>query len=130
MSNDINNNIGTIKISEDVIAGIANLAATEIDGVIRIIPKGISSIKDIIPNLKNVIKGVAVVNGPEGLSLTMQICVKLGCNMQTVAVNVQNAVADAVQTMTGLAVKQVNVVVAAVAEEKPQKNKLSAGAGA
>ena len=129
MSSDINNNIGTIKISEDVIAGIANLAAAEVDGVIKVIPKGISSIKDIIPNLKNVIKGIAVVNGADGLELTMQICVKMGFNMQTVALKVQSSVADAVQTMTGLTVKSVNVVVAAVADEKPAKNKPAAKTG-
>lgn len=129
MSGDINNNIGTIKISEDVIAGIANLAAAEVDGVIKVIPKGISSIKDIIPNLKNVIKGIAVVNGADGLELTMQICVKMGFNMQTVALKVQSSVADAVQTMTGLTVKSVNVVVAAVADEKPAKNKPAAKTG-
>ena len=129
MSSDINNNIGTIKISEDVIAGIAKLAAAEVDGVIKVIPKGISSIKDIIPNLKNVIKGIAVVNGADGLELTMQICVKMGFNMQTVALKVQSSVADAVQTMTGLTVKSVNVVVAAVADEKPAKNKPAAKTG-
>ena len=51
-------NIGSVKISEEVIAGIAATAACEVEGVIRLSSKNVSSAKHIVANYKQIAKGV------------------------------------------------------------------------
>ena len=81
--------------------------------------KSISNIKTAIPNYKPAVKGVSIANIPNGgMELTLQIAVKQGYKLQDVAKRVQDNVLDAVQNMTGLSVKKVNVVVAGIVEEK------------
>ena len=111
--------VGTVKISEDVIASITNMAACEVEGVSKLVLKSISNIKTAIPNYKPAVKGVSIANIPNGgMELTLQIAVKQGHKLQDVAKRVQDNVLDAVQNMTGLSVKKVNVVVAGIVEEK------------
>lgn len=111
--------VGTVKISEDVIASISNMAACEVEGVSKLVLKSISNIKTAIPNFKPAIKGVSIANNPSGgMELTIQIAAKQGYKLQDVAKRVQENVQEAVQNMTGLSVKKVNVVVAGIVEEK------------
>ena len=48
--------VGTVKISEDVIASITNMAACEVEGVSKLVLKSISNIKTAIPNYKPAVK--------------------------------------------------------------------------
>lgn len=109
---------GTIKISEEVIASIASTAALEIEGVLKVNQKLSASIKNLGIQLKHVVNGVNIINGDDGVDITLQIVIKHGYNIPDVAQKVQSNVTDALSGMTGLVIKRVNVIVVSVAEEK------------
>ncbi len=109
---------GTIKISEEVIASIANTAAMEIEGVYKVNQKMSPSVKNISAQLKHIVKGVNIINAEDGVDITLQIIIKHGYNIPEVAQKVQRNIADALSGMTGLTIKRVNVIVTSVVEEK------------
>ncbi|MBQ6053364.1 MAG: Asp23/Gls24 family envelope stress response protein [Clostridia bacterium] len=115
-------NNGSIKISEEVIATIAINAALEVDGVSSVMQKVLPSTKSVVGNIKNVRKGVAILRTEEGLELTIQIVVKNGYKIPDVSVAVQTNVKDTVANMTGINVIKTNVIVAGVVEKKAKND--------
>ncbi len=115
-------NNGSIKISEEVIATIAINAALEIDGVASVMQKVLPSTKSVVGNIKNIRKGVGLLRTEEGLELTIQIVVKNGYKIPDVSVAVQSNVKDTVANMTGINVIKTNVIVAGVVEKKAKKD--------
>lgn len=113
-----NYNMGTVKISEEVIATIAHTAASEVDGVAKVHPKMVTNAKNFINNLKPSIKGISISTTPEGIELTLQLTIKNGYKIPEVASKVQDNVSDAVQNMTGLKVNKVNVIITNIDLEK------------
>lgn len=116
-----NMNQGSVKISEEVIAGIASLAACEVEGVSKMASKTISSAKDIIANFKQDAKGVSINNTDGVINFALNIVVDYGVKMQDVAEKVQTAVREAVENMTGLKVGNVNVLIVGMAAEKKEE---------
>ncbi len=114
-------NNGSIKISEEVIATIASNAALEIDGVASVLQKVLPSTKSVAGNIKNVRKGVGIVRNDEGLELTVQIVVKNGYKIPDVSLAAQTNVKETVANMTGINVTKTNIIVAGVVEEKAKK---------
>lgn len=94
---------GTINISEDVVAAIAVSAALEVDGVGEMTQAATGRAK------KNAVKGVKLRIGEDCVIIDLQLMVKYGQPIPVVAQNVQEAVANAVESMTELNVVQVNV---------------------
>lgn len=112
-------NTGSVRISEDVITSIAAKAAMEIDGVVGVPTKVYPNAKTFLGNVKqSFLNGVNIVSTPEGLELALQLVVRHGVKIQQIASDVQTNVGDTVQSMTGLSVHSVNVVVVAVAADK------------
>lgn len=116
-------NQGSIRISEDVVASIAALAASETDGVSGLYS---SVTRDIVSFLskKNLSKGVRVELG-EGDTVKVEISflALFGHNICEVAKQVQDNVKSQIESMTGLHVVEINVHVGGVtfapaAEEK------------
>ena len=99
---------GSINISEDVVAAIAVSAALEVDGVGQLESGSNSRSK------KNAVKGVKLTIGDGSVIVDLQILVKYGQPIPQVAQNVQEAVANAVESMTELKVCQVNVRIGGV----------------
>lgn len=108
---EANNNrpIGSIKVSDSVILKIAEVAATEIEGVD-------SSGQTLAPaNAKT--KMFGAVKGKlsgESVALALDIVVLEGFNAVTVAENIQKSVKSAVQSMTGFTVTRVDVNIAGI----------------
>ncbi len=105
---DINNELGTVEISEEVLCTIASVAANEVDGVVGLAASLSGNIKDLLTK-KYAGKGISVVMAEGGLDVTADIIVKFGCNIQDVAVKVQDSVLMAIQDMTNYQVHAVNV---------------------
>ncbi len=105
---DISNELGTVEISEEVLCTIASVAASEVDGVVGLSASLGGNLKDLLTK-KYAGKGIAVENGEDGLTVTASIVVKFKCNVQDVAVKVQDAILTAIQDMTNYEVKAVNV---------------------
>ena len=123
---------GKVQIANDVVATISATAALEIDGVFAM-----ASYAKGMPVFarKSMGKGVKVTIAGRDVVLDLNILVRFGCRILEVSENVQTRVKNAVQTMTGLNVRSVNVVVSGVYLEKdsapkpPRKDKRPAKPG-
>ena len=109
--------LGSVKIADDVIACIAALAATEVEGVDSMAG---NITNELISKLgvKNLSKGVKVdvLEGVVTVSLALNL--KYNYNIMDVTGKVQEKVKNAVENMTGLEVADVNIKVAGVEMEK------------
>ncbi len=105
---DSNTNNGTVTYTNDVIATIAGVAATEVSGVAGM-SGGISSGITEMLGKKNLTKGVKVEVGTQEAAIDLNIVVEYGSELHKVAEAVQENVKKAVETMTGLQVVEVNV---------------------
>lgn len=95
----------SLNISEDVIITVAKLAALDVEGVAGLCGEinKLSKLRNNGPITVTMIEDVA--------ALDIKIKVKSGTKAVAVAQEVQSAVKDSVQTMTGVAVARVNVSV-------------------
>jgi len=108
---------GSIKIAEEVIAAIAVGAAREVEGVSDVMNNLSGSVSDLMTNKKGAqrgTKGVKIDMSGEALNLTLYLMVQYGHAIHEVAENVQKAVASAVEAMTGCPVETVNIHVGGV----------------
>lgn len=119
MSNEvINNNAddGGVKISTEVIASIAGVAATEVEGVVGM-SGGIKGLGDML-GLKNISKGIKVEVGEKDTAIDLFIIVEYGKNISEIAKKVQSNVKTSIENMTGLNVIEVNVNVQGISMPK------------
>ncbi|RKN86664.1 Asp23/Gls24 family envelope stress response protein [Paenibacillus ginsengarvi] len=108
------NQTGMIRISDDVVATIAGLAALETPGVAAM-SGGISEGLAKRLSGKNVQKGVSVEVGQLEAAIDLRVIVHFGSKIQDVCRELQANVKEAVENMTGLHVVEVNVKVEGVA---------------
>lgn len=121
--NDISERIetGNLKISEDVVASIATIAAKEVEGVseLSVAPtnlKGLFKSKPIKTSVEvDLNDGVAIID--------IYLKIKYGAKVQPVSSEIQKKVKDSVQNMTGVAVSKVNIHISGISIEEKQKNK-------
>lgn len=121
-----NHETGAIRISDDVVATIAGLAALETPGVAGM-SGGISEGLTKRLSGKNVQKGVSVEVGQLEAAVDLRIIVQYGYRIHDVCRQLQENVKDAIVTMTGLKVVEVNVKVEGVAfkEEEQHEEQLN-----
>ena len=111
---------GTISYSEDVIAIISGLAASEISGIAGMSGGIKSGIAELLGK-KDLAKGIkANINGEE-VSVDVNLVVNYGVTIFDVVAEVQKSVKRAVEGMTGLRVTAVNVNVQGVQVPKEDK---------
>lgn len=106
-------NLGEVKIADEVVAIIAGLAAMEVEGVASM--SG-NATKELISRLgmKSLSKGVKV-DVLEGIvSVSLKLNLQYGYNVLEVSGKVQEKVKTAIENMTGLTVADVNIRVAGV----------------
>ncbi len=105
--------IGEVQIADEVIAIIAGLAATEVEGVDSMAGH---ITYDLVGKLgmKNLSKGVKVDVTEEHVSVDIAINMKYGYNIPEVSEKVQDRVKTAIENMTGLNVLDVNIKIASV----------------
>ncbi|MBO5146775.1 MAG: Asp23/Gls24 family envelope stress response protein [Lachnospiraceae bacterium] len=103
-----NEEFGTVKIANDVVAMIAGLAATEVEGV--------SAMVGNIPNelmgkvgMKKQTKGVKIDILDGNVSVELAVTLEYGFNIPTTCNKVQEKVKNAIETMTGFTVSDVNI---------------------
>ncbi|WP_028595753.1 Asp23/Gls24 family envelope stress response protein [Paenibacillus assamensis] len=108
------NQEGNIRISDDVVATIAGLAALETPGIAAM-SGGLSEGWAKRLSGKNVQKGVSVEVGQLETAIDLRIVVLYGMPIHEVCRQLQLTVREAVQNMTGLTVVEVNIKVEGVA---------------
>lgn len=114
--------LGDIQIADDVIAIIAGLAATEVEGVAKMYGNITNELVGKL-GMKNLSKGVKVSVTPQDVKVDLSLELKYGYSVLEVSKKVQEKVKQALETMTGLNVTSVRVRIAGVAFDKDEKNK-------
>lgn len=115
---------GKVNISDDVVATIAGIAASEIDGVYGMSGGVAAGIAEKLGAKKSLQKGVKVDIKPDGSVIDLYITVEFGVRIPELSWNIQENVKNSVETMTGISVSKINVHVDGVhfkEEEKPPK---------
>ena len=110
---------GEVKIADEVVAIIAALAATEVDGVASMAGNITNELISRL-GMKNLSKGVKVdvLEGVVTVSLTLNL--KYNYSVVEVSGKVQEKVKNAIENMTGLEVADVNIKVAGVEMENQE----------
>ncbi len=118
--NNIIDDYGSVKISEEVVAIIAGIAATDVPGVAGMSGGIAGGIAEILGR-KNLSKGVKVEVGEKEAAIDLYIIVEYGARIPEVAWDIQDKVKSTVQEMTGLNVVEVNIHIQGVNFEKEIK---------
>lgn len=110
---------GEIKIADEVVAIIAALAATEVEGVASMAGNITNELIGKL-GMKNLSKGVKVdvLEGIVTVSLALNL--KYNYSIVEVSARVQEKVKNAIENMTGLEVADVNIKVAGVEMESQE----------
>ena len=103
---DNGDEFGTVKIANDVVAMIASLAATEVDGVSAMAGNITNELMGKV-GMKKLTKGVKVDILDKTVSADLAVTLEYGYNIPATCNKVQEK--SAIETMTGLEVADVNI---------------------
>ena len=112
--------LGSIKITDEVVAIIAGIAAMDVPGVSSMSGGIANGIAEALGR-KNLSKGVKVEVGEKEAAIDLYIIVEYGYRIPEIAWNIQEKVKKSVEAMTGLNVIEVNIHVQGVNFEKESK---------
>ena len=106
-------NLGEVKIADEVVAIIAGLAATEVEGVSSMTG---NATRELVSKLgmKSLSKGVKVDVLDGIVTVSMVLNLNYGYSIKDTTQKVQEKVKAAIENMTGLEVADVNIRVAGV----------------
>lgn len=113
---------GTVSFATEVVATIAGLAATEVEGVSSMSSQN-TGLADMFArkNTRNFTKGVRIDLDGNKVTVDITIVVEYGSPVPDVAHSIQENVKKAIETMSGLDVHSVDVHVAGVSFEREQR---------
>ncbi|MEA5051326.1 MAG: Asp23/Gls24 family envelope stress response protein [Oscillospiraceae bacterium] len=105
---------GSLRISQDVIASIAKFATLEIEGVDSVSTAN-TGVKGLITKT-NYLKPIKIELVDDVVNVELNIVVKHGYRIPDLSSQIQQNVKNAIQSMTGLAVARVDIIVAGLAK--------------
>jgi uncharacterized alkaline shock family protein YloU len=105
--------VGTVKIADDVVALIAAFAALEVEGV-ACVSGGLDMEAVSKGGMRRLGKAVKAAVKKEGVKVDMALDLVYGYSIPETCSKVQNRVRAAIENMTGLEVKDVNIRVAGI----------------
>jgi len=109
--------LGEVQIADEVVAIIAGLAATEIEGVASMAGNITNELISKL-GMKNLSKGVKVLVTDRNVDVDLALNMEYGYSIMKVSEKVQDRVKSAIENMTGLEVSMVNIRIASVSMEK------------
>ena len=115
---EVENGSEGIKIASDVIAVIAGVAVSEVNGVFAMAGGFAGGITEVLKGKKNLAKGIKVETENNKAKIDVNIIVEYGARVPDVAFEIQNKVKKSVEEMTGLKVEEGNVHVQGVNTQK------------
>jgi len=115
----LTNELGVVKIADEVVSIVAGIAAADIEGVSSMSGGIGGGIAEVLGR-RNLAKGVKVEVGAEETKVDIFIIVEYGVRIPDVAWSIQENVKKAVENTTGLKVASVNVHVQGI--HFPQKD--------
>ena len=116
---DEENNDTGVEISEDVVAVIAGVAVSDVQGVAGMAKGFAGGITEALSGKKNLAKGIKVEVAGKETKIDVNIIVEYGSRIPDVAFEIQSRIKKSVKEMTGLEVASVNVHVQGV--QTPQE---------
>ncbi len=106
------NELGLIKIHENVIASVVRKATCSVEGVVRLAGSTlVDNIAEIVGSRKIHDRSISIDISGETVKIEVKVNIAFGTHVPTVASNIQQAVMEQVEKLTGMKVTQVNVVV-------------------
>ena len=123
LENEIKTENEGIKIYDDVVAVIAGVAVSEVQGVADMAGGFAGGISEVFSGKKNMAKGIKVDVTENTAKIDVNIIVEYGSRIPDVAFEIQNRVKKAVENMTGLKVEEVNVHVQGVNTDTAKEEK-------
>jgi uncharacterized alkaline shock family protein YloU len=114
---DNNASLGSVQIADDVVAIIAGLAATEVDGVSAMAGNITNELMSMV-GYKKLTKGVKVDIEDRKVNVELALMMDYGYNIPATSAKVQDKVKATIESMTGLEVVGVNVRIAGVDMQK------------
>ncbi|MBO4647867.1 MAG: Asp23/Gls24 family envelope stress response protein [Lentisphaeria bacterium] len=107
-----NNDYGAIRLASGVISTIVRRAACSIPGVTRISGNSlVDNIAEFVGSRKVLDRAIQIEIDHSTVAVTLSINICYGVSLPKIAADVQQAVSNQIQELTGLEVSQVNVII-------------------
>ena len=117
---DIPEEVGSVKIADEVISIVAGLAATEVAGVAGMSGGLAGGIAELLGK-KNFSKGVKVIVTGKTVTVEIYVIIEYGICIPEVAIEIQEKVKEAVESMTGFEVVAVDIHVEGISRRKTKE---------
>ena len=105
--------LGEVKVADEVLAIVAGLAATEVEGVSSMAGNITNEIVSKL-GMKNLSKGITVELLDDEVKVDVAINIAYGYSIPEVSAKVQDKVKTTIESMTGIEVAVINVRIASV----------------
>ena len=105
--------IGSVRIADDVVAMIAGIAATEVEGVFSMAGNITNELMSRV-GMNKLSKGVKVEMMGKRVHVDLAVVLEYGYNIPATCQKVQNRVRSAIENMTALEVVNINIRIAGV----------------
>ena len=105
--------VGEVHIADEVVAIVAGLAATEVEGVASMAGHITNELVSKL-GMKNLSRGVRVTVLEGVVTVDLNLNIEYGRNVLEVSKKVQEKVKSSIENMTGLEVADVNIRIASV----------------
>lgn len=109
--------IGQVQIADEVVAIIAGLAATEVEGVASMAGNITNELVSKL-GMKNLSKGIKISVAEGEVTVDVALNIDYGYSVPKTSRKVQEKVKASIENMTGLTVSDVNITIASVCMEK------------
>ncbi len=104
------NELGNVRIHKNVIASISSIAASEIEGVKKVGTNFQSSLFELLGQ-KSFLAIKVDISKNEEVKVDIPLVIKYGYNIPDIASRVQENVRQALEKMSNLSIKDINVIV-------------------
>lgn len=108
---DIVNELGKIRVADDVIARVAGISASQCTGIVGMASKRATDGIVELLGMDNITKGIRVSNKSDQLTIDLYVIIKFGMSIEQTARAVIDTVRRDVRELTGLEPTTVNVIV-------------------
>ena len=110
---------GSVNISIEVVSSIAAMAASEVEGVCGLAASMGADIAELLGK-KSLAKGVKVAMVEDGIDVVCNVVLYYGRSIPEISAKIQDEVTAALESMTGLTVRSVDVNVCGISlDEQP-----------
>ncbi|MBQ6551019.1 MAG: Asp23/Gls24 family envelope stress response protein [Lachnospiraceae bacterium] len=113
MEESVRNKLGEVRIADEVVCAIAGLAAVDTRGVSSL-AGGITNDRIATTGLKNLGKAVRIAVSENAVEVRIAVILDGSVSIPECTVEIQKKVKNSIESMTGMEVTNIQVVVAGV----------------